>query len=65
MVSRAGRPAGAGGGGEVLAFDCAGAGAAGMRTAGVNRSAAPFDTIGAQPDLVVPGLDRLPAALGG
>jgi 2-haloacid dehalogenase len=45
------------------AFDCAGASAAGMRTAWVNRSAAPFDTIGAQPDLTVPALDRLPAAL--
>ena len=47
------------------AFDCVGAGAAGMRTAWVNRSAAPFDTIGAQPDLTVAALDRLPAALGG
>jgi 2-haloacid dehalogenase len=47
------------------AFDCVGAGAAGMRTAWVNRSAAPFDTIGAQPDLTVPALDRLPAALAG
>jgi 2-haloacid dehalogenase len=47
------------------AFDSVGAGAAGMRTAWVNRSAAPFDTIGAQPDLTVPALDRLPAALGG
>ena len=47
------------------AFDSAGAGAAGMRTAWVNRSAAPFDTIGVQPDLTVPGLDLLPAALGG
>ena len=47
------------------AFDCVGASAAGMRTAWVNRSAAPFDTIGAQPDLTVPALDRLPAALGG
>jgi len=45
------------------AFDCVGAGAAGMRTAWVNRSAAPYDTIGAQPDLTVPALDRLPAAL--
>ena len=45
------------------AFDCVGAGAAGMRTAWVNRLAAPFDTIGAQPDLTVPALDRLPAAL--
>lgn len=47
------------------AFDCVGAGAAGMRTAWVNRSAVPFDTIGAQPDLTVPALDRLPAALAG
>jgi 2-haloacid dehalogenase len=47
------------------AFDCVGASAAGMRTAWVNRSAAPFDTIGAQPDLTVPALDRLPAALAG
>jgi 2-haloacid dehalogenase len=45
------------------AFDCVGASAAGMRTAWVNRSAAPFDTIGARPDLTVPALDRLPAAL--
>jgi 2-haloacid dehalogenase len=45
------------------AFDSVGASAAGMRTAWVNRSAAPFDTIGAQPDLTVPGLGRLPAAL--
>jgi 2-haloacid dehalogenase len=47
------------------AFDCVGASAAGMHTAWVNRSAAPFDTIGAAPDLTVPALDRLPAALGG
>jgi len=47
------------------AFDCTGASAAGMRTAWVNRSAAPFDTIGTPPDLTVPALDRLPAALGG
>ena len=45
------------------AFDCVGAGAAGMRTAWVNRSGAPFDTIGAHPDLTVPALDRLPSAL--
>ena len=45
------------------AFDCVGASAAGMRTAWVNRSAAPFDTIGARPDIAVPALDRLPAAL--
>jgi 2-haloacid dehalogenase len=31
----------------------------------VNRSAAPFDTVGAHPDLTVPALDRLPAALAG
>jgi 2-haloacid dehalogenase len=47
------------------AFDSVGAGAAGMRTAWVNRSAGPFDTIGAQPDLTVPALDQLPAALAG
>jgi 2-haloacid dehalogenase len=45
------------------AFDSVGASAAGMRTAWVNRSAAPFDTIGRQPDLTVPALDRLTAAL--
>jgi len=45
------------------AFDSVGASAAGMRTAWVNRSAVPFDTIGAQPDLTVPALDRLPAVL--
>ena len=45
------------------AFDSVGASAAGMRTAWVNRSAAPFDTLGAQPDLTVAGLDRLPEAL--
>jgi 2-haloacid dehalogenase len=47
------------------AFDSVGASAAGMRTAWVNRSAAPFDTIGVQPGLTVPALDRLPAALDG
>lgn len=47
------------------AFDIVGASAAGMRTAWVNRTAAPFDTIGQQPDLTVPALDRLPAALAG
>jgi 2-haloacid dehalogenase len=45
------------------AFDSVGAGAAGMRTAWVNRTAAPFDTIGPQPDLAVPALGQLPAAL--
>ena len=47
------------------AFDSVGASAAGMRTAWVNRSNAPFDTIGSQPDLTVPALDRLPAELAG
>jgi 2-haloacid dehalogenase len=47
------------------AFDSVGASAAGMRTAWVNRSGAPFDTIGSPPDLTVPALDRLPAELAG
>jgi len=47
------------------AFDSVGASAAGMRTAWVNRSPVPFDTIGQQPDLTVPALDSLPAALAG
>jgi 2-haloacid dehalogenase len=47
------------------AFDSVGASAAGLRTAWVNRSGATFDTIGAQPDLTVPALDRLPGALAG
>lgn len=45
------------------AFDSVGASAVGMRTAWVNRSDAPFDTIGRQPDLIVPALGRLAAAL--
>ncbi|HEY0934751.1 MAG TPA: haloacid dehalogenase type II [Trebonia sp.] len=45
------------------AFDSVGAAGAGMRTAWVNRSGGPFDTIGARPDITVPALDRLPAAL--
>jgi len=44
-------------------FDSVGASAAGMLTAWVNRSATAFDTIGRPPDLTVPALDRLPAAL--
>jgi 2-haloacid dehalogenase len=47
------------------AFDSVGAAAAGMRTAWVNRSGGPFDTIGQPPDLTVPSLDRLPEALAG
>jgi 2-haloacid dehalogenase len=46
-------------------FDCVGAAAAGMGTIWVNRSGAPVDTIGARPDLMVPALDLLPAALAG
>jgi 2-haloacid dehalogenase len=45
------------------AFDSVGASGVGMPTAWVNRSAGPFDTIGRQPDLTVPALDQLPAAL--
>jgi 2-haloacid dehalogenase len=45
------------------AFDCVGASAAWMRTAWVNRSGGPFDTIGKPPDLTVSALDQLPAAL--
>jgi 2-haloacid dehalogenase len=44
-------------------FDSVGANAAGMRTAWMNRTAAPFDTIGQQPDLTVPALTQLEAAL--
>jgi 2-haloacid dehalogenase len=47
------------------AFDSVGAAAAGMRTAWVNRSGGPFDTIGRPPDLTVSSLDQLPAALAG
>jgi len=47
------------------AFDSVGASAAGMGTAWVNRSAAPFDTIGTQPDFTVRALDRLPEVLAG
>jgi 2-haloacid dehalogenase len=47
------------------AFDSVGASAAGMRTAWVNRSGAPFDTIGQPPDVIVTALDRLPAELAG
>ena len=45
------------------AFDSVGASAAGMRTAWVNRARAAFDTIGQPPDLVLPGLSELAAAL--
>jgi 2-haloacid dehalogenase len=46
-------------------FDISGARAAGMPAVWVNRSAATFDTIGWVPDLTVPGLDGLVAALAG
>jgi len=46
-------------------FDSVGASAAGLRTAWVNRAGAPFDTIGAPPDITVAALDRLPGALAG
>ena len=46
------------------AFDSVGAAAAGLRTAWVNRSAAPADTLGLPPDITVAALDQLPAALG-
>ncbi len=45
------------------AFDIAGAGAAGLRTAWINRAAVPFDTIGRPPEIAVSSLEDLPAAL--
>jgi 2-haloacid dehalogenase len=47
------------------AFDIVGAGAAGVRTAWVNRVGAPFDTIGKSPEIIVSDLGRLPDALAG
>jgi 2-haloacid dehalogenase len=47
------------------ALDCVGASAAGLRTAWVNRSAGPFDTIGLPPEVTVAALDALPGALAG
>jgi 2-haloacid dehalogenase len=64
-AERLGRPAGQIRLVSANAFDSAGGAAAGMRTAWVNRSGAPFDTIGQQPDIIVPALDRLPEALSG
>lgn len=46
-------------------FDSVGASAAWMRTAWINRSGGPFDTIGRPPDLTVSGLSELAAALPG
>jgi 2-haloacid dehalogenase len=47
------------------AFDIVGAGAAGLRTAWVNRARVPFDTIGAPPDIIISDLGQLPEALAG
>jgi 2-haloacid dehalogenase len=44
-------------------FDVIGAAAAGMRTAWINRSGAPFDTIDAQPDVTVASLTELASVL--
>lgn len=46
-------------------FDIAGADAAGLSTAWVNRAAEPFDTIGAPPQITVPDLGQLLAVLPG
>lgn len=64
-AGRLGRPAGQIRLVSANAFDSAGGAAAGMRTAWVNRSGAPFDTIGQQPDITVPALDQLPEVLSG
>lgn len=45
-------------------FDVVGAATAGMRTVWVNRSGAPFDTLGPEPDHVVRTLADLPALVG-
>jgi 2-haloacid dehalogenase len=47
------------------AFDIAGAGAAGLRTAWVNRAGIPFDTISRPPEVIVSDLGQLPDALAG
>jgi 2-haloacid dehalogenase len=44
-------------------FDIVGAATAGMRTAWINRSGGPFDTIGAPPDVTVASLTELASAL--
>jgi 2-haloacid dehalogenase len=46
-------------------FDVIGAAAAGMRTAWVDRSGGPFDTLGSPPEIVVGSLTELADALGG
>jgi 2-haloacid dehalogenase len=47
------------------AFDIAGAGAGGLRTAWVNRAGIPFDTISGPPEVIISGLGQLPDALAG
>jgi 2-haloacid dehalogenase len=47
------------------AFDIAEAGAAGLRTAWVNRGGVPFDTICGPPQVIVSGLGQLPDSLAG
>lgn len=44
-------------------FDIVGAASAGMRTAWINRSGTHFDTLGGQPDITLPSLADLPAAV--
>jgi 2-haloacid dehalogenase len=46
------------------AFDVVGAAAAGMRTAWINRSGGPFDTIGDPPGVTIGSLTELVFALG-
>ena len=46
-------------------FDIAGPRSTGLRTAWVNRAAAPFDTIGTPPQITVPDLAQLLAVLPG
>jgi 2-haloacid dehalogenase len=46
------------------AWDVAGAGAYGLQVVWVNRTGAPVEELGLLPDLVLPDLRGLPAALG-
>ncbi|WP_326837386.1 haloacid dehalogenase type II [Amycolatopsis rhabdoformis] len=46
-------------------FDIIGAHRSGMRTAWIRRTSAPFDSLGAAPDIAVGSLDLLPQALAG
>jgi len=68
MTLAADDPGGAVAGREVPAFDLPGMLVDPIAVSSepwVNRSAVPFGTIGQPPDLTVPALDRLPAALAG